>query len=110
MQGSMVLGLLVYAALVIADALFSSQFVAALGTEYEANPLMRWLMEQAGLGVFFLVKLVVLSLSLWAFAVYYQRRPRIALALVWLVAAIHVPVVIAGWHVSNHPITPAISL
>lgn len=47
-----------------ADALLSLKFVGELGTQAEANPLMRWVMETQGMHGFLLVKALVLALWL----------------------------------------------
>lgn len=47
-----------------ADTLLSLKFVGELGTQAEANPLMRWVMETQGMHGFLLVKVLVLALWL----------------------------------------------
>lgn len=45
----------------LVDTISTVLFVTAGGTELEANPLMRWLMEQWGIGAFVALKLAILT-------------------------------------------------
>lgn len=45
--------------LCILDAILTSIFIGALGPEYEANPIMRALLEHGGIPTFLAVKLAI---------------------------------------------------
>jgi hypothetical protein len=52
---------LAFGCLWIADACVTGVFVKKHGLEMEANPIMRWVLEQWGFGGMMMVKFVVLS-------------------------------------------------
>lgn len=83
--------------LMTADMLFTMQFVSVLGLDAEANPIMRWVIETGGFGLMALVKAVVFAAACWVFVIYNRTRPTRTLIIAWVLCAIHIPIVIAGW-------------
>lgn len=97
----MTAGLLIWSWLWIADTLLTLTFVQHLGVEFEANPIMRWLIETAGPAGFMMVKLALMVMWVWIMALYHTTQPKRALILIWTMLVLMLPVVYMGWALAS---------
>jgi hypothetical protein len=91
------LSLIVLGLATAADALLTANFVGLHGTDSEANPLVRWVIEQWGLGAMIVIKMCIYTGAAWVFASYHRIRPRVTLTIVWTLNLLHMPVIYWGW-------------
>lgn len=106
----MIAGLSLLAFAVGFDAQFTAQFIAIHGTEAEANPLIRWIIEQGGIGAMYLFKWTVFVGAGWIITLYYQRRPEAGLGIVWALVVLHLPVLYWGWAMTRLPAIPSVTI
>lgn len=92
----LVTGLVALVLLNAADAVFTDLFVARHGLEFEANPLIYWIIDHAGFWGMALFKVVTVGLCVWVMVLYHTIRPLVALAIVYALVIMMIPVVIMG--------------
>jgi hypothetical protein len=86
---------------VAADAILTSKFVSIHGLEAEANPIIRWIIESAGMDTMILFKIMVVFCACHLLAIYHSQKPKPALIIIWSLILIHVPIIYAGWELVN---------